>query len=130
MPSIVYFFVLGVVELGGGDVHRDPHLLAGFVAGLVDRFENQVDRRGVARQIGGKAAFVADGRVELLAFEHFLEVVEDFDAAAQGVAERVEAQRHDHELLHVDRVVGMLAAVDDVHHRGRQQSRVRAAEIA
>jgi hypothetical protein len=27
---------------------------------------------------------------------------------------------HDHEFLNVDRVVGMLAAVDDVHHRHRQ----------
>jgi len=51
--------------------------------------------------------------------EHLLEVVEDFTAAADGVAEPLEPQRHDHELLDVDVVVGVLAAVEDVHHRGR-----------
>ena len=40
------------------------------------------------------------------------------------------AHRHDHELLDVDGVVGMRAAVDDVHHRHGQQVRVGAAEIA
>ncbi len=33
------------------------------------------------------------------------------------------ADRHDHEFLEVDRVVGVLAAVDDVHHRHRQDAR-------
>ena len=121
---------LGVVELGGRDVQGDPHLLARLVAGLLGRFEDQVDRLGVVGQIGGETAFVADGGVELLVVQHLLEVVEDLAAAAEGVAERVEAQRHDHELLHVDRVVGVLAAVDDVHHRRGQQPGVRAAEVA
>ena len=112
------------------DVHRDPDLLARLVAGLLDRFENQIDRGGVVRQIGREAAFVADGRVELLVVQHLLEVVEDLAAAAERVAEPLEAQRHDHELLHVDRVVGVLAAVDDVHHRRGQQPGVRAAEVA
>ena len=43
---------------------------------------------------------------------------------------RLEAQRHDHELLHVDGVVGVRAAVDDVHHRGRQQPGADAAQVA
>ena len=79
---------------------------------------------------GAKPSFVADGRLELLRLQHLLEVVEDLDAAAQGVAEGVEAQRHDHELLHVDRVVGVRAAVDDVHHRRRQQPGADAAQVA
>ena len=43
---------------------------------------------------------------------------------------RIEAQGHDHELLHVNVVVGVRAAVDDVHHGGRQQAGADAAEIA
>ena len=43
---------------------------------------------------------------------------------------QVEAQGHDHELLDVDVVVGVRAAVDDVHHGGRQQAGADAAEIA
>ncbi len=55
--------------------------------------------------------------------------MERLDAGAEGVVERVEAQRHHHEFLHVERVVGVGAAVDDVHHRGGQQAGRRAAEI-
>ncbi len=40
------------------------------------------------------------------------------------------ADRNDHELLEVDRVVGMGAAIDDVHHRNRQDMGVRTADIA
>ena len=42
----------------------------------------------------------------------------------------LEPQRHDHEFLDVDRVIGMLAAVDDVHHRSRQQTGADAAQVA
>ena len=38
---------LGVVKLGRCDVHRNPDLLARFVAGLLGRFENEVDGRRV-----------------------------------------------------------------------------------
>ena len=38
--------------------------------------------------------------------------------------------RQNHELLDVDRIVGMRAAIDDVHHRQRQHMGVRAADIA
>ena len=37
---------------------------------------------------------------------------------------------HDHELLKVDRVVRMLAAVDDVHHRHGQHAGGHAADVA
>jgi hypothetical protein len=59
-----------------------------------------------------------------------LQRVEDFRAHAHGIADIVGANRHDHEFLEVDRVVGMRAAVDDVHHRYRQDAGVRAADIA
>ena len=36
---------------------------------------------------------------------------------------RRRADRHDHELLHVEAVVGVRAAVDDVHHRHRHRHR-------
>ena len=108
----------------------DPHLLARLVAGLFDGREDHIDRRGVVGEIRCKAAFVANRRAEPLVVEHLLERVEDFAATADRVAKPLDAQRHDHELLHVDRVVGMLAAVDDVHHRGGQEPSVRAADIA
>ena len=48
--------------------------------------------------------------------------------SALGEARR--ADRHDHELLEVDRVVGVRAAVEHVHHRHRQHVRRLAAEVA
>ncbi len=38
--------------------------------------------------------------------------------------------RLDHEFLDVDRVVGVLAAIDDVHHRHRQRAGIDAADVA
>jgi hypothetical protein len=60
----------------------------------------------------------------------FLERVEHLGAHAQAVGERAGADRDDHELLEVDRVVGVRAAVEDVHHRHREHARALAAEVA
>ena len=43
------------------------------------------------------------------------------DTVAQALGERRRADRQDHELLDVDVVVGMRAAVHDVHHRQRHR---------
>ena len=45
-------------------------------------------------------------------------------------AKRRRAHRHDHELLEVDGVVRVRAAVEHVHHRDRQHVRRLAAEVA
>ena len=56
--------------------------------------------------------------------------VEDFGAGANRLGHRGGTDRHHHEFLNVDRVVGMNPAVDDVHHRHRQGAREDAADIA
>ncbi len=50
--------LLLVEQFRGRDVQRDEGLLAGFVAGLGDRFHDQVQRLGVAAQVGSESAFV------------------------------------------------------------------------
>jgi hypothetical protein len=55
--------------------------------------------------------------------QHALEGVEDLGDPAHGVGEGLGAHRRDHELLEVDLVVGVLAAVDDVGHRHGQRER-------
>ncbi len=55
--------------------------------------------------------------------------MEYFRAHAQSVGESVGAGRHDHEFLEVQRIVGMRAAIDDVHHRHWQDARIDAAQI-
>ena len=91
-----------------------------LVAGLADRFEDGFQRFLVRTQVRREAAFVADRRAQAAALQHRLQRVEDLGAGAQRFGERIEADRQHHEFLQVDVVVGMRAAVDDVHHRHRQ----------
>ena len=51
-------------------------------------------------------------------------------APAQRLGEAGRADRRHHELLNVDSGVGVRTAVEDVHHRHRQDVRVRPADIA
>ena len=51
-------------------------------------------------------------------------------APSQRLSVRRRADRHDHELLQVDVVVGVRAAVEDVHHRHGQHVGVGAADVA
>ena len=56
--------------------------------------------------------------------------MEDFDAPTQGLGEAGRADGHDHELLEVDVVIGMGAAVEDVHHGHRESVGAPAPEKA
>ncbi len=47
--------------------------------------------------------------------QQLLQGVEHLDACAQRLAEAGRAQRHNHELLEIERVVRMRTAIDDVH---------------
>ncbi len=55
--------------------------------------------------------------------------MEDFGGHAQGFAKAVGPDRHDHEFLNVDVVVGMGAPVENVEHRQGQFASVGAADI-
>ena len=103
--------------------------MPGLVAGLVDGFDDDFQGLFVGFQVGGEAAFVADGGVVPLGLEDALEGVEDLGAHAQRLGEAGGAGRHDHEFLDVDVVVGVGAAVDDVHHRQGQYAGVGPADV-
>ena len=53
----------------------------------------------------------------------------DLGADAEPLGERRRTDRHEHELLQVDRVVGVDAAVDHVQHRHRQGCGGLASEL-
>ncbi len=55
--------------------------------------------------------------------------MEDLGSHPQCFFEAAGAGRHDHELLDINIVVGMGAAVDDVHHRQGQLTGIGAADI-
>jgi hypothetical protein len=55
--------------------------------------------------------------------------VVDLGAGTESLGEGVEPERHDHELLNVDRVVGVSAAVQDVQERHREDRGPRPAQV-
>src|SRR5262245_18081289 len=117
-----------VVDLAHGRVERDLDPVG--VPGPVDRLEDPLDRVLARREVGREPALVADGRGHPGLLEQLLQRVEDLDRDAQPLGERLRAARHDHELLEVERVVRVRAAVDDVQHRHRKHARRLAAQPA
>jgi hypothetical protein len=118
-----------VEQLAGGDVQGHGDVLARGVAGLLDRLDHHLAGGLGAVQVGGEAALVADGGRELPLAQDLLQVVEHLGAGAQGLLEAGQAQRDDHELLEVEGVVGVGAAVDDVHQGHRQHAGVGATQV-
>ncbi|MBU1674157.1 hypothetical protein KKA85_00075, partial [bacterium] len=120
VPGTVAFGVqvVGPVleELAGGGVEGQGDVLAGLVAGPVDGGHDHVQRFAVAAQVLRETTLVADARGQALFAQHLLEGVEHLGAHLQRLGERLSAGGHDHELLDVHVVVGVRAAVEDVHH--------------
>src|SRR5690625_3733027 len=55
--------------------------------------------------------------------------MKNLGAHAQCSTECIGLQRHDHELLHVEIVVGMRTPIDDIHHRNRHLHGTAATKI-
>ena len=131
-PSLgqVVHLLAGVEELRRGRVEGDGDVDARLVAGLLHGLQDHLDGVFVAGQVRREAALVAHGGGQTPAGQDLLERVEHLHAHAQTVAVAAGAHRHDHELLQVHVVVGVLAAVEDVHHRHRKHVRVGSAQVA
>ncbi len=119
-----------VIELAGGRIERDADLRAGLVSGLGDGFEHNFERFFVGLEVGRESAFIADGCGVAALLQHAFQRVKYFGAHAQGFRKLGRAVRDDHELLRVHRIVGMRAAVENVHQRDGQQVGRDAAQIA
>ena len=107
-------------ELARGRIERHGDVLAWLEPGLLDRAHDEVQRGARAGEIGRETALVTHRGGEAFVVQAILERVEHFRAPPYRLGQRRRADGHDHEFLEVDRVVGVLAAVDDVHHRHRQ----------
>ena len=116
-------------ELGGGGIQGEVDFLARLVAGLLDGLEGEFQGRFRRLKIRRKAAFIADIGVVALS-SGGLQGVEYFGAHAQRFVKVGRTYGHDHEFLEVDGVVGVGAAVDDVHHRHGQACALGAADVA
>ena len=111
------------------DIESQINVLAGAVAGLVDGFQYRGDGRFIRRQIGREAALIADRGVQALGVQHLLQGVEHLGAVAHRLGEGRRADGQNHEFLDVDAVIGVRAAVDDVHHRHRQRQIAAAGQM-
>ena len=120
---------LGVVELGRGRVHGVHEVDAGLKAGLLHGLGDVLERLGIGLKVGGKAALVAHAAAQAGLVQHALEGVVDLGAPTQALGKARSTHGHDHELLEVDVVVGMHAAVENVHHGRGQQVSVDAAQV-
>ena len=78
---------------------------------------------------GAKPPSSPDRGRESSLIEDALERVVGLGTPAQGLAKGRRTDRHDHELLKVDRVFRVRAAIDDIHHRHRQNVGIDTAEI-
>ena len=120
---------LGVVELGRGRIHGVHEVDAGLKAGLLDGLGNVLERLGIGLEVGREAALVAHAAAKARLVQHALEGVVDLGAPTQALGKARGAHRHDHKLLEVNVIVGMHAAVEDVHHGRGQQVGVDAAQV-
>ncbi len=100
-----------------------PGLVAGLLDGLHDEAERLVGRR---QRFGAKPPSSPTLVLWPGVVQRLLQRVEDLRRPCAGASAKLSgADRHDHEFLEVDRIVGVHAAVDDVHHRHRQHAAPR-----
>ena len=99
------------------------------MTGAVGCLEDRLDRRLARVEVRREAALVADPGLQAAVVQDPLERVVDLVADPQRLGKAVGADRNDHELLQVDRVVGMHTAVDHVQHRDRQGHRSFASQV-
>ena len=118
------------VIFGRGTIKRQINILARHIARFFDRCQNQIQRRAGAFQIGGKAAFIAQARVMARRGQLFFQGVKHFRAHAHRLADIAGRYRHDHKLLNINGVIGVFAAIDDIHHRHRQHPGRGAPHVA
>ena len=117
------------VELRGRGVYGQRDVRAGGEARLADRLDDQVQCRPVVLEVGREPSLVAYAGGQAALLDHGLQRVIDLRPPAQRLGEGRRADRGDHELLDVHVVIGVRAAVQDVHHRDGQHVRVRPAEV-
>ena len=120
-----------VVELGSCGVESDHEVAvsACCVAGLLDCLHDDFESLFVGLEVGSESTFITDACVVALGFENALEVVEDLCDHSDCFSLCGSADRHDHELLEVNLVVGVCAAVEDVCHRNGEDTCMVGAEI-
>ena len=116
------------MELARRGVERERDLVR--VPGAVGRLEDHLAGVVRGRQVRREAALVTHGGREAALAEEPLQVVVRLGADPDRLGEALGAGGDEHELLEVERVLGVGAAVHDVEERHGQHARVGAADPA
>ena len=118
-----------LVEGTGRRVQGDRDVLARHVTCRLDGLDNHLACFLVALEIRSEATFIADTCGIATLVQDTLQGVECLGPVAERLGEIRCPDGHDHEFLKVHAVVGVLAAVEDVHHWHRQPHRPGPAQI-
>ena len=123
--------ILAVLEeFGRSGIEREGHVLSQPIAGFLDRLGDEGQCLIGGFQVGGEAALIADIGVVTGIVQALFQGREDFGTHPNRIRQRRGGDRLDHEFLNVDGIIGVLAAVQNVHHRHRQRARIGTADIA
>ena len=133
MSAVVAAAIKGITtileEFGTGNIQSQSDLFARLVAGLLNRFHQNLARFHVA-QIRSEASFITHGGAHAFVLEQSLQGVEHFGAHAQRLSEAWGAMGNQHEFLEIKAVGGVRATIDHIHQWHRQQRGHRSAQIA
>ena len=104
------------VELAARRIQAQIDVSSALEAGFFDCLQYDLDRLFIRSQIRCETALVTYCGSQRPAAQHRFECMKNLGAVAYRLADRARGNREYHELLQIDAVVGMLAAVDDIHH--------------
>ena len=119
-----------IVEFRRGAIERERDLRSGLVTGIDDRGHNEVQSLAVRRQVRGHPALVPDGGRIPRSRQSAPQGVKHLHADPKTFGETRRAERQNHELLDVDRVVGVRAPVEDIQHWDREDARIAGAQVS
>jgi hypothetical protein len=105
------------IEFGGGHVQGERDLLSGNIPGFFNRGHEQPQGLLIGVDRRGKTAFIAHGARPAPVLDHEPQMVEDLRRPTDRFHDGGAPDRHDHVLLEIRRVTGVLAAVEQIDLR-------------
>ena len=131
--------LLLIIEFRRSRVHSEADVIAELVASslnslshesqrafISERLQRSLVARNTARSI---AAFITDSGVIAILLQNRLQSMEYFSTHTDSFMLILSTNRHDHVFLAVSSRISVLAAIQDVHHRNRQNLGICTADV-
>ena len=127
---VVPFAILLYGKFRCGTVHSNLHILARFVAGILNRLHDCIQSVFDTVELRSETTLVANSCRQAASLQVLSQCVEHFGTHADSLTFARCANGANHELLESDGGVRVCAAVNDVHHRHGQNVCVCSADVA